>query len=587
MSMSEPSSFRTHLLAFFGCLLLAVLITWPLVMDPNSGLIGHPGNDTWNHAWGMWWIGDGLANRGGLPTHTGLLNYPDGGSLFFIDTFNALWTAPFQRLFGLPFAYNLAVLMGVAWTAFGAWTLGYYVSRDKAAATVTAVAFGCNAHLLGQTYNGITETVNAGWIPLFLLALLKLLDRPSWKRGAWMGIFFGLCALSNFYYGLFCMLLGVVVLIHRGMRDGRQVRWKGFFAASMLGGVIAVILVLPVLLLLSSTMSQSNAMVSRDPQFVWDSLMNHNYTDVVGFFRPGKVYSPDLKAEYGEELIIVTYLGWVVMGLVGLCLGLHRRRRELSLWLIMTVVFLVFALGPYLHLGSSEAVQIGGRPIPLPFLAFFEAFPLFSRISHPFRFVVPALLAMSILAGMGSRLLLRGFSTRRRWWGTGAICAAICGEILLASPAVWPIPRSSAAIPDVYSQLEEGAVLDLPISVPNLERGVYTYYQTAHGLPSPYGLNEPVPGRLRQNRLTDFLLYLEVGRALSLPRQLPDLELALGAQLLRAQGYRYIVMHKKLYTQPKAQMIQSVLEGLFGPPTETLKDGVALFEIGNDEPASL
>jgi hypothetical protein len=100
-------------------------------------------------------------------------------------------------------------------------------------------------------------------------------------------------------------------------------------------------------------------------------------------------------------------------------------------------------------------------------------------------------------------------------------------------------------------------------------------------------LNEPVPGRLRQNRLTDFLLYLEVGRALSLPRQLPDLELALGARLLRAQGYRYIVMHKKLYTQPKAQMIQTVLEGLFGPPVETLKDGVALFELGDHEPASL
>jgi hypothetical protein len=275
------------------------------------------------------------------------------------------------------------------------------------------------------------------------------------------------------------------------------------------------------------------------------------------------------------------------LGLVGLCLGLHRRRRELSLWVSITVVFLIFALGPYLHLGSSEAVQIGGRPIPLPFLPFFEAFPLFSRISHPFRFVVPALLGLSILAAFGSRLLLRGFSLRRQWWGTVAICVAICGEILLASPAVWPIPRSSSEIPEVYSQLKEGAVLDLPITVPNLERGVYTYYQTAHGLPSPYGLNEPVPGRLRQNRLTDFLLYLEVGRALSLPRQLPDLELALGARLLEAQGYRYIVMHKKLYTRPKAQMVQTILDGLFGPPTEDLKDGVALYEIGNHEQPAL
>ena len=166
-----------------------------------------------------------------------------------------------------------------------------------------------------------------------------------------------------------------------------------------------------------------------------------------------------------------------------------------------------------------------------------------------------------------------------RLGGTALICTAICAEILLASPAVWPLPRSEAEVPEVYRDLQEGAVLDLPISVPNLERGVYTYYQTVHGQPSPYGLNEPVPRRLRQNRFTDFLLYLEVGRSVSLPRSLPDLELVVGADLLKAQGYRYIVMHEKLYTRPKAQMIQTVLDSLFGPPREYLQDGVAVYEI--------
>jgi len=569
---------RTHVLAFFGCVLFAILITWPMVLAPSEGLIGHPGNDTWNHAWGMWWVHDGLANRGGLPTHTGLLNYPDGGSLFFIDTFNALWTAPFQRLFGLPFAYNFAILMGVAWTAFGAWALAFYVMRDKAAASVAAVAFGCNAHLLGQTYNGITETVNAGWIPLFLLALLKLVERPSWRRGIVLGFFFALCALSNFYYGLFCILIGIVVLIHLGISDGRRVRWKPLFLWGFAAVLVAVVLVFPVLSVLSDTMGQSDAMVSRDPDFVWDSLMNHNYTDVVGFLRPGKNYSPDLKADYGEDLIIVTYLGWVVLGLAAMSFFFQRRRRELSLWAILVLVFLVFALGPYLHVGSGTPVEFQGRAIPLPFLPFFKAFPLFSRISHPFRFVVPALLGLSILAAYGSRSLLRGYSPKMRWAGSLLLCGAICAEILLASPAVWPLPRSTAAVPAVYADLEEGAVLDLPISVPNLERGVYTYYQTTHGQPSPYGLNEPVPVRLEENRLTSFLLRIESGRAVSLPRQLPDLELVLGGRILKAQGYRYIVVHEKLYPKPKAEMIQTVLDALFGAPRE-YPDGVALYEI--------
>ena len=369
------TSFRSYVLALVGCFLLASLITWPVVVNPSGGLVGHPGNDTWNHAWGLWWVVDGIWNRGGIPTHTGLLNYPDGGSLFFIDTFNAVLTAPAQKWFGLPFAYNAAVFFGVFWTAFGAWCLAYHVCRDRVGASVAAVAYGCNAHLLGQTYNGITETINAGWIPFFLLALLRLLDRPSPRRGLLMGLCFGLCALSNFYYGLFCLLIGVTVVLHAGFRDVRSVRWKAFFGSAVLGGLVALLLVLPVLAVLSGTMSQADAMVSRDPEFVWDSLLNHNYTDVVGFFRPGKVYSPDLKVEYGEELIIVTYLGWVLLALVALCLTLHRRRSELSLWIVLMAVFLVLRSVPTCTSAAETLSLWGGARFPCPSCRSLKPFP--------------------------------------------------------------------------------------------------------------------------------------------------------------------------------------------------------------------
>ena len=81
------------------------------------------------------------------------------------------------------------------------------------------------------------------------------------------------------------------------------------------------------------------------------------------------------------------------------------------------------------------------------------------------------------------------------------------------------------------------------------------------------------------NRLTDFLLYIEAGRSVNLPRQLPELELVLGAELLKRQGYRYIVLHESLYTKPKARMIQTVLDAVLGPPRKYLEEGVALYEI--------
>ncbi len=566
-------------LAFVACWGLATLLTWPALVDPAAGMIGHPGNDSWNHAWGFWWFADNFATHSALPSHTLLLNHPDGGTLYFIDSFNAVLSIPLQALFSLSTAYNLLVAFSLAWTAFGAWALARHVLRDHVGAAVAAVIYGTSAHLLAQTYNGITETVNAGWIPLYVLALLRLLERPRLSRGLVLGLAMGLCALANFYYGLFAGLLTGVIVLHRLIREPRRIRWRFFFLHSAVGAALSLAMVMPVLNHLSRTLDAADAMVTRDPRFVWESLLRHNITDVLCFITPGRFYSPDLKASYGEELLIVVYLGWVALGLATLGVVLRRRRRELGLWGWIFLAFLLFSLGPYLHV-NGEYLRVDGRMVPLPFLPFFEALPLFDRISHPFRFVVPATLALSLLAGHGARLLLRGLHRPGRLAGGVVLCSAVLAEILLGSPAVWPMPRSSAAVPQVYSELTQpGAVLDLPITLPNLERAVYTYYQTGHSLPSPYGLNEPLPRALRLNRLTRFLVLVESGRVISLPRLLPEVDLMAGASMLRASGYRYLVVHETLLPKPKAELVETVLTAVIGPPRRYPDEGVSLYEL--------
>lgn len=573
---------RPVLIAALGSVALAVLMTWPAALDLGGGLLGHPGNDTWNHAWGFWWVGEGLLREGRVPLSTGLLNHPYGGTLFFIDTFNAVASAPAAALWGLPAAYNLTVILSLAWNAFGAWMLARYTLRDDRFAAVPAVIYGCSAHILAQTYNGITETLNAGWLPLFALALLRTLERPRLGRGLLLGLTLALCALSNFYYGLFGILLGVGVVVHRAVTRPRQVRWGAFLLSAGVGAALFCVLVLPVLRTLSATMGAEDAMVSRDPEFVWASLLNHNMTDVVSFFRPGPNYSPDLKALYGEDLLIVMYLGWTALALAAAALWLWRPRRELSLWVWLAGVFWVFSLGPYLHV-AGDYVTVQGRQIPLPFLTFFEAFPLFSRISHPFRFVVPASLALGVLAGFGVQALAARLRAPAGLVLGGA-AAAVLVEVLVLSPAPWPLPRCEARIPPAYTQLTgDGAVLDLPITVPNLERAVYTWYQTAHGRPTPYGLNDPLPDPLEHNPLTWLIIQVETSRALDLPRLLPDLELVVGARMLALEGYRYIVVHEALYPQHKREAVSAVLQGLFGPPQRAEAEGIAVYSLGGAE----
>jgi hypothetical protein len=568
---------RRELLTALGLsLALALLLTWPAVLDLRGSMIGHPGNDTWNHAWGYWWLLDGLAREGQLPVSTDLLNFPTGGSLFFIDTFNALWSMPLALVGGVPLAVNVVVILGFALNAFGSWLLGREVLRDPIAAWVPAVIFASSAHILGQTYNGITETVNAGWIPLYLWTLWRLLDRPRWGRAAALGLTLAICSVSNFYYGLFAILASVVLVLHRLIQEPYRVRWWRFGFGTVVGAVLYSGLVLPVLRALQTSIDADDAMVNRDPEFVWQSLLNHNMTDLVSMFRPGRVYSPDLKALYGEDLLIVVYLGWAAIALAVWAFWSSRPRKELSVWALFTLIFAVFALGPYLNVGGEYLVVDGDR-IPLPFYVFFKAFPLFERISHPFRFVVPATIGLGMLAGFGARSLRRRLSLDPRIT-VGALSALILVELLLLSPAPWPLPRCEADIPQVYADLQgEGAVLDLPITVPNLERAVYTWYQTEHGKPSPYGLNDPIPGPLAENPLTELLVQVEASRALLAPRMLPDLELVAGAHMLEDQGYRWVVVHEELYPRHKLALVSDILAGLFGEPARG--DGVAVYTL--------
>lgn len=565
---------------FIGCLGLAVVLTWPAALDLGGGLVGHPGNDVWNHAWGYWWVAEGLLERGGVPLHTRHLNFPDGGSLYFIDLANAVLAAPLVGTLGVATAYNLLVLFSFTWTAFGAWLLAQHVLDDGRGAAVAAVIYGASPHLLGQAHNGITETLNAGWLPLFTLALLRLQERQTLGRGVTLGLAFAATALFNFYYGLFALLLGAVLVAQALVRAPGRLRWGRFWATAGAGAGVATVLVGPVLRLLVVSMEGEDAVVTRDPDFVWQSLLNHNMTDLVALFHPGRFYSPDLKAMNNEELVIVTYLGWVALALAAL--GVRSRPRLARRWVLVTAVFLVFALGPYLYV-YGQYVRLDGRPIPLPFLAFFQAVPLFSRISHPFRFVVGAQLGLALLAGLGAMYLLEASRGAQRQLATAGILAGVLVEVLLASPAPWPLGRASASVPEAYELLPSpaegppGAVLDLPVAVPNLERAVYLYWQTSHGRPGAYGLNEPVPARLAENPLTSFLMEVERGRILTLPRILPDLELVAGGRLLADIGFDAVVVHEDLLPAPKRDIMLAVLQGVFGPPVRVERERISVF----------
>lgn len=551
-------------------LALAVSLTWPAALHLGERAIGHPGDDVWNHLWGYAWVADEVA-AGRWPVHTSALRWPDGGSLWFIDAAQALALAPITRHFGAVPAYDISMMLGLAGSMLGAWVLCRRLCGSALAAAIGAVVYGASPHLLAQAHNGISETVCAGWLPLTLWALLRLLERPGLGRAAVLAGLGAICGLTSWYYGLFAAIAGAVLVVTAAWRGGlgRALPW-------LVGSALAAgLALLPVLLAFRQTLDAPDAVVSRDLDFVAAQLDHHNLTDLLAFVAPGAP-SPDLKALFGEDLLIVVYLGWV--GLVLAALGLRERRGALAPWVTVGLVFLVFSLGPWLYVGG-EHVLVGGRRMPLPFLPLFDAIPLFARISHPFRFAVGVSLAVAVGASCGLERLLRG----ARWPAGLALGAAGLAlvEVAALSPSPLPVATSDATIPEVLRDLPvvDGAVLDLPMALGPLERGWYSWLQTAHDRPVPWGLNEPLPALLAENRLSAILLRIEAGTVSSLPPALPMLELALGARELEALGLAAIVVHERLYPPGKLVAARAVLDALYGPPLRPPEGGVLIYAV--------
>ena len=60
MPRMQTNSTPPAAIAAIAALVLCVVVTWPVVLYPNTLLMGHPGNDNWNHVWGYWWVAEAV-----------------------------------------------------------------------------------------------------------------------------------------------------------------------------------------------------------------------------------------------------------------------------------------------------------------------------------------------------------------------------------------------------------------------------------------------------------------------------------------------------------------------------------------------
>jgi hypothetical protein len=502
-----------HLLSLLIYALLTGVMTWPLLTHFTTAI---PGDsfDGWQNYWNLWWIRMALVEHIQHPFQTDLLYYPTGVGLYFhtLNPFNGLATLPVQLSSGMIPAYNAVVLISWVLGGYGIFLLALWVLGKRgecqgsgrlspfayAAAFLAGLIFTFApfhmAHLLGHM-----QVMSLQWMPFYVLYLLRASDRARlqrpWRRdGLLAGLFLVLVGLCDWYYVLYLFLFTAFFLLWQVI--GALAEWRRGRGAGQ-GNILRMLLapVLPAvtaglvfLILLSPVLIP---MVREALRF---SFMERPASDlyilsatVADFLIPNRLHTlfrPESFAWMGNQIAPVSERT-IAIGYLPLLLALAAAwldRRRSAFWLVSSLVFLLIALGPSLHLTHIdwETIPDGEAGVTWTPYGILNWLVPFMRISRSVsRFAVMVQMAVAVAAAIGLAALL--YRLRR----SGAVVVAtLACVIVLAEYWVAPYPISPPDTPEYYTQIAaedgDGALLNLPM---NYDRPGYLLYQTIHQKP--------------------------------------------------------------------------------------------------------
>jgi hypothetical protein len=432
-----------HLAAYLFYLAAALVITWPLVTELSSRLIGHPFGDTYEYIHFVWWIKHALQT--GQPVFSQpLLLYPSGITNPPGLDLSLIWAMPLQSFpgwllaFVLPLtpAYNLAALLQFALNGWAMYRLADHLTgKARGPALIAGLIFQAFPTFQAQLAAGHTGLLTLWPIPLYLYVLLRLQSSPrallhpmergekvpaltQWRGdlgvriyGCWFilaAVLFVVSMWGNVQLLIFALLPVTAFIFLRLLMARDWAALKRTFAAVILGGALSLIFVIPAIRNAPNTPSYIE--VGGSVTFSADLLgtVSPSYMNPLfaGLDYPHRVL--------GQEPFETTaYIG-ILPALLAL-VGIWKSRAARG-WLLLGLVAWILSLGPLLKLYAAPVMtQYDGYPtfIALPWAAL-RNLPALNIVRTPGRFNFTVALALAVMAGYGSSQLSAVSGQRKR-----------------------------------------------------------------------------------------------------------------------------------------------------------------------------
>ena len=253
--------------------------------------------------------------------------------------------------------------------------------------------------------------------------------------------------------------------------------WRG----QVLAGGLASVLASPALWLQGSRLSgeghrAGNVLAQVEPLWQFNPWKG---ADLASFWVPG---SPDLAA----DALVRMHPAYLGFGVLALAIWGGKSR-----WWVPTLAWVVLSTG--------EQLRWAGAPLNVsnPFVLALQSLPLTGLLNHYGRLLLGAQLGLAVLAARGAMRAPKHV----RW----ALPLILLVELTWVSPAIWPLPVTSAPqatlLQDLDPPLPTGALLTVPVAGPGVHLQQPLFEQRLHGWPVAASPNRPgAPGAVTQTQ---------------------------------------------------------------------------------------
>jgi hypothetical protein len=468
-------------------LVLAVVMTWPLAT--GLGRLGR--TTTMDGLYGIWNVG-WVAHT--IVTHPASLFdanifYPHRGTLAYSEAniVAGIVGIPAWLLTGNAYAaHNTALLFAFATSFLGMWLLARYLSGRGETSVVAGILFAFCPYF--YSHSAHVQLLMAGGIPLSMLALHRLADSPSNRRGVALGIALATQALACAYYGIFAGLMvsyGVLFLAaRRGLWRDRQY-WITVAIALLAAGVLVLPFILPYLELQREGGFVRSLDDARRYSATWPSYL----ASPSHLHRPVLALARQLGWHVGEVLfpgILAVALGGLGAALAWPAVrrdeGAPEGRETLMLYGSLGVLALWGSFGPDAYL----------------YTVLYRVIPLFTFLRAPSRF---GLLIVFVLAIFASLALRRLAPAGRR----GMLFSAAFVIVAMAELNVVPFPWERALPVStnyrILAGMPRAAVAEFPFYGERIAFPLHAQYMvlsTTHWMPLVNGYSDYIPQDFRE-----------------------------------------------------------------------------------------